>query len=132
MEIIIEGIPHLNQEELKAIVDDPLHPAIVIDVREPEEYIAGHIPAVPLIPIGQIADYIDRFDKDIPYVFVCQSGIRSLRVAQFFQAHGFARVYNFAGGMKTWKGDIAFGPENIVTSFNPEQLSRKGRREGGA
>jgi rhodanese-related sulfurtransferase len=125
MSYVVEGISHLNSGELRDILADPANKTIVIDVREPEEYEAGHIGTLPLIPMGEIADYIGQFDRSREYVFVCRSGRRSLEVAKFFHNNGFDRVHNFAGGMLGWDGEVTFGSENVVTEFNAEQLERK-------
>jgi rhodanese-related sulfurtransferase len=121
----VEGIPHLDSKELQDILSDQANRTILIDVREPEEYDAGHIGTIPLIPMGEIADYIERFDRSREYVFVCRSGRRSLEVAKFFRNSGFERVHNFAGGMLGWDGEVVYGPENVLTEFNAEQLERK-------
>jgi rhodanese-related sulfurtransferase len=126
---IIEGISHLDSQELKELLEDSANATIVIDVREPEEYEAAHISGLPLIPMGDIADVMDRLDPSKEYVFVCRSGRRSYEVAKFFSNNGFERVHNHLGGMLDWQQqghDIAFGPaDDITQNFNPEQLERK-------
>ncbi|SFL73983.1 Rhodanese-related sulfurtransferase [Paenibacillus sp. 1_12] len=126
---IIEGVSHISSQELQDIVSDTSSPIIIIDVREPEEYEAGHIDGLPLIPMGEIADLMDRLDPSKEYVFVCRSGRRSYEVAKFFGNNGFERVHNHLGGMLNWEQqghDIAFGPaEDIIENFKPEQLERK-------
>lgn len=77
----------------------------VIDVRTPEEYAEGHIPDVPLKPMQEVADWIEELDPSQPYVFVCRSGNRSQRVAEFLQSNGFSNVANYDGGMLVWDGD---------------------------
>lgn len=101
---IIEGVSHLNTKELYQILKDPDQADVqIIDVREQEEYEAGHIPGVPLIPMSEIPDKIEQFDKNVEYIFVCRSGRRSLEVAKFFQSEGIEKVHNYAGGMLDWK-----------------------------
>lgn len=126
---IIEEVSHLNSKELKEVLSNADRQAIVIDVREPEEYEAAHIAGVPLIPMGDIIDIIDRLDAGKEYVFVCRSGRRSLEVAKFFQGNGFKNVHNYEGGMLNWQQEgheIAVGRDNIIEQFeSPEQLERK-------
>jgi rhodanese-related sulfurtransferase len=125
---LIEGISHLDSQELQAIVADPANPVVVIDVRETEEYTEAHIAGLPLIPMGDIIDIVDRLDKSKEYVFVCRSGRRSFEVAKFFRANGFERVHNFKGGMLDWQEqglEVAAGEDNIIETFSPEQLERK-------
>ena len=120
-----EGIVHVDADELKNILSDPENETIVIDVREPFEYIEGHIPGVPLIPMGEIPAYLHRLDKQKEYVFVCRSGNRSLLVAQYFKHHGFDKVRNLAGGMLGWAYEIETGAENIVDPSNLKRLERR-------
>lgn len=127
---IIEGISHLDADELYNIVMDPAKTGVyVIDVREPKEYIGGHIPGIPLIPMGDILDVIDRFNKSAEYVLVCRSGRRSLEVTKFFLNEGFTHVHNYNGGMLAWDKEVTFGEEHIIKEFtNMNQLERKGNK----
>lgn len=124
MSTIIDGISHVDADELQDIIQDAERRALVIDVRELDEYVSAHIPGLPLIPMNEIAANVDKFDKDREYVFVCRSGARSFRVAEFFQSQGFDKVHNYLGGMLEWDKEISTGPENVVEDFNAEQLER--------
>lgn len=121
----IDGVPQLDRNELAELLDDPAKRDIyVIDVREPEEYISGHIPNVPLVPMGTIPEWVEYLDEDAQYVFVCRSGQRSFTVAKYLQMNGFDKVYNFIGGMLSWDGELAYGPEGIVQDFSMDKLTR--------
>ncbi|CAG7624014.1 Thiosulfate sulfurtransferase GlpE [Paenibacillus solanacearum] len=125
---IIEHISHLNSQELIEFAGDPERRTIVIDVREIEEYEAAHIPGIPLIPMGEIIDWIEKLDPQRAYVFVCRSGRRSMEVAKFFRANGFAQVHNYSGGTLQWQQEgreVATGRERIVDAFALDQLERK-------
>lgn len=124
MSKVIQGISHLNADELHEILEDPHSRTLVIDVREPHEYIQFHIPGIPLIPMGEIAECMDRMDKEREYVFVCRSGARSFEVARYFKHLGFEHVHNYAGGMLDWQFDVNTGAENIITDFDPKLLER--------
>lgn len=78
----------------------------IIDVRERHEFVSGHIPGAELIPLGQIPTKLGQLQKDEKIVLVCRSGARSLRAAQFLEAHGFKKVVNMQGGMLSWFGQI--------------------------
>lgn len=126
----IEGVSHLDWRELKQVLEDENRTAVVIDVREPEEYEEAHIEGLPLIPMGDIIDWTEKLDPAREYVFVCRSGRRSLEVAKYFQNNGFANVHNFAGGMLSWAGEgnrIASGPAEPIESF--ELDTTKGESE---
>jgi rhodanese-related sulfurtransferase len=110
----IEGISHLDSQELRELLRQPDRSAIVIDVREPEEYEASHIPGIPLIPMGDIIDKLEEMDTAKEYIFVCRSGRRSFEVAKYFLSNGFEHVHNHLGGMLDWQSsalEIAVGPE---------------------
>lgn len=109
---IINGVSHVDAKELHRILHDPDQKDVhIIDVREPEEYAAGHIPGVPLLPMGEIPDQIEQFDKSAEYVFICRSGRRSFEVAKFFQSEGIEKVHNYLGGMLAWDQEIEQGLE---------------------
>lgn len=124
MSTIIEGVSHVDHEQLSDILQDASSEVIVIDVRERDEYAAAHIPGVPLLPMGDIPEVIDEFDKSREYVFVCRSGARSLNVAKFFQDNGIDKVHNYLGGMLAWDKDIATGEERVVEQFSMAAIDR--------
>ncbi|GAA0136730.1 rhodanese-like domain-containing protein [Paenibacillus sp. YSY-4.3] len=125
MSEIIQGVSHIDTTELSDILKDPGNRTIIIDVREPEEYIQAHIPGVPLIPMGEIIGYMDDLDPEREYVFICRSGQRSFGVARYFQQNGFDAVHNYAGGMLDWDGEMATGLENVIEQpLDPKKLER--------
>lgn len=74
----------------------------VVDVREAEEWAAGHIPGSVLIPMGDIAARQRELDPDVPVVTVCRSGQRSLYSAEELLQAGFRDVKSLAGGVIAW------------------------------
>ncbi|GGH12792.1 rhodanese-like domain-containing protein [Paenibacillus segetis] len=125
MGILIGGISHINSDELHQLIQDPNDDTLIIDVREYDEYTEAHIPGIPLIPMGEIARYIEDFAKDREYVFICRSGRRSFEVANFFKHYGFEQVHNYEGGMLNWNYEVTSGAENVIVNFDPMQLERK-------
>jgi sulfur-carrier protein adenylyltransferase/sulfurtransferase len=77
----------------------PRGQARIVDVREPAEFAAGHVPDSELVPLASIDRYVTRWDKDKELVLVCRSGARSARAAEALASAGFRRVMNLAGGM---------------------------------
>jgi len=108
---LIGGVSHFDKAELHAILQDPASDIVVIDVREPFEYEAAHIPGVPLIPMGEIPYRLEELDPEQEYVLVCRSGSRSYEVARYLQAQGFTRAHNFLGGMLGWDLEVTSGLE---------------------
>ena len=76
--------------------------AVLIDVREPSEWDAGHAPGALFIPMGQVEARLDEVPRDATSVIVCRSGGRSGTVTQFLNSHGF-NALNMAGGMNAWE-----------------------------
>ncbi|EJY56424.1 Rhodanese domain-containing protein [Alicyclobacillus hesperidum URH17-3-68] len=101
---MVNDIPQYNADELKRLLQ--AGDVQVIDVRTPEEYAEGHIPNVPLRPMQEVADWMSELDPQKSYVFVCRSGNRSQRVAEFLRANGFEHVANYSGGMLVWDGEL--------------------------
>lgn len=77
--------------------------AVLIDVREPSEHAAGHIPGVTLIPMGQVADRLDEIPEDQPVILTCRTGRRSLEVARQLRELGYDNVYSQRGGITEWQ-----------------------------
>jgi rhodanese-related sulfurtransferase len=75
--------------------------APLIDVREPDEYEAAHVPGATLIPLATVPDNLDRVPADGPVYVICAKGSRSLRAAEFYRANGIEAV-NVAGGTTAW------------------------------
>ncbi|SDI25514.1 rhodanese-like domain-containing protein [Alteribacillus bidgolensis] len=119
----LEGIEQIEKEELKRLYETEEKSPIIIDVREPSEYIEGHIPGVPLLPMNQVPEVIDQIKKDESYVLVCRSGSRSHHTALYFKDNGIVNVKNFAGGMLAWDNETETGMENPVEEI--EQLYNK-------
>ena len=83
----------------------------ILDVRQPNEYEAGHLPGAKLIPLPNITSRLGEIDPDKTTVVYCAVGGRSRIAAQMMVAQGFSDVYNLSGGFKAWKGVAAFGIE---------------------
>ena len=77
-------------------------PPVVIDVREPDEYAAGHIEHAQLVPLGMIGEGLD-VPKDHQVVLVCRSGRRSGQAQETLAAQGYTNVSNMQGGMLAWE-----------------------------
>jgi rhodanese-related sulfurtransferase len=76
--------------------------AFVLDVREPDEWTAGHIPGATLIPLGELAGRTDEVPGDQPIVVVCRSGNRSAEGRDILLGAGFPTVTSLDGGVTDW------------------------------
>jgi rhodanese-related sulfurtransferase len=91
--------------ELKQMLDNK-EDFQLIDVREQHEFDICNLNA-ELIPMGEVADNVDKFSKDKPVIIHCRSGARSGRVCEFLeQNHGYNNVYNLKGGIIAWANEI--------------------------
>ena len=72
--------------------------AIIIDVRENEEYELAHIKGAKLIPLSELRKRLDEIPKDEPVYLHCRSGQRSYNAVLALQNRGWNNVYNLSGG----------------------------------
>ena len=79
--------------------------ALVLDVREEDEYRAGHVLNSTLIPLGKLKGRIGELEKyrDRAIVVVCRSGIRSATACATLGKQGFTQAYNLSGGVNAWQ-----------------------------
>jgi rhodanese-related sulfurtransferase len=75
--------------------------AVVIDVREPFEYVEGHVPGARLMPLGQLPSRVGDLPRNVAVYVVCASGNRSLSAAGFLAAAGID-AWSVAGGTGAW------------------------------
>lgn len=73
----------------------------VIDVRQPEEYEAVHVPGAKLMPLADVVARLGEIPTQGPVYVICQSGQRSLRASEFLRNQG-VEAYSVAGGTKAW------------------------------
>ena len=74
---------------------------MVLDVRNPDEYVAGHVSGAVLIPLGELAARVSEVPAGDPLYVICAVGGRSLTAAQALDRAGYSAV-SVAGGTKAW------------------------------
>ncbi|MGB2571897.1 rhodanese-like domain-containing protein [Micromonospora citrea] len=75
--------------------------AVVVDVREPFEYVEGHVPGARPVPLGQLPAMVGTLPRNRPVYVICASGNRSLSAAQFLARAGID-ARSVAGGTGGW------------------------------
>src|ERR1700739_3514767 len=89
--------------------------ALVVDVREPSEYVDGHVPGAQLVPLGSLTARIDELPRDDRVYVICASGNRS-RTAPAAPAAGRDAI-SVRGGTRAWVasgGRVVRGPHDVV------------------
>jgi rhodanese-related sulfurtransferase len=76
--------------------------AFMLDVREPDEWAAGHIDGATLIPLGELEARVAEVPTDRKVVVVCRSGNRSATGRDILLGAGHPSATSMAGGMKAW------------------------------
>lgn len=100
-----ENFQELSVQEVNALLQTSKE-ILLIDVRTAEEYNGhlGHIAGSTLKPVQEIEKWVGEIDRDTAetIVFICRSGNRSGRAAEFFQDKGYKNLVNMTGGMLAW------------------------------
>jgi rhodanese-related sulfurtransferase len=88
--------------------------ATVIDVREPGEYVGGHVPGALLMPMGQLPSRTTELDRSRTVYVICASGNRSGAMTDYLVQAGF-NALSVAGGTSAW----ASAGRPVVTGQRP-------------
>ena len=101
--------------------------AVLIDVREGDEWAQGHVPGALFIPRGFLELRIEQHepDRDKPIVVYCAGGVRSALAARNLKEMGYRNVISLIGGFNGWKN--AGLPFKVPTVLNQEQQIRYSR-----
>jgi rhodanese-related sulfurtransferase len=89
--------------------------AVVIDVREPHEYVSGHVPRADLVPMSRLMSHVAELPRGVPVYVICASGNRSLAAADVLVRAGID-AWSVAGGTGAWVragGPVIYGRDPI-------------------
>jgi rhodanese-related sulfurtransferase len=80
---------------------------VVIDVREPEEFLKSHIENAINTPLGNLQTHLSKLEanKNKPILIACQTGTRSASAGKLLTKAGFEQVFVITGGMQAWEND---------------------------
>lgn len=95
----------ISVEELKALRGNGT-PFLLLDVREPSEFVAGAIAGAVNIPMGQVESRLAELPKDREIVVMCHSGRRSGIVTERLNALGYSNAVSLTGGIAAWTARI--------------------------
>lgn len=96
------GIPAISPRDAAAAVETG--GALIVDVREPDEFAAERAPGVALVPLSEFVARHDELPKDRPLLMICAAGSRSASATAYLLQHGWTDVKNVTGGMMAWAG----------------------------
>jgi rhodanese-related sulfurtransferase len=95
------GGPWVNTAEATHLINR--EDALVVDVRDPGEYGAGHILGAKNVPLSRLNDAEVAKRKDRPVIVYCEGGERSPKAVAALKKQGFTRVVNLTGGLRAWQ-----------------------------
>ncbi len=89
-----EAIRQMNREK-----------AVLVDVRDPQEFADGRAVQAKNIPLVELKEKLPTSikNKKLPVLFICASGVRSIKAAKLAQELGYENAHSVAGGMDAWK-----------------------------
>jgi rhodanese-related sulfurtransferase len=108
-----QGVPSISPRDAAAAIDpagapdpgapDPAKRPLIVDVREPDEFVAERIAGVALVPISQFVTRHQELPKDRPLLMLCAAGSRSMSATMYLLQAGWTDVRNVSGGMIGWR-----------------------------
>ena len=93
--------------------------AYLLDVREPDEWTAGHAPGAHHVPMMEIPARMAEVPTDVEVVVVCRAGGRSGQVVSYLMGNGWDNVRNLDGGMQSW---AAIGRDMVSEDGQPAHV----------
>jgi len=106
----VDEIRGLTADEIKTILDkDKKGEYLLVDVRQPEEYKAAHIPGAMLVPLGELESRQRELGRDKRIITYCRSGRRSMAAAIALCGLGFEDVQHLNGGILGWPYETVTG-----------------------
>ncbi|MDZ4179969.1 MAG: rhodanese-like domain-containing protein [Coriobacteriia bacterium] len=91
----------------------------VVDVRTAAEYAGGYIPGAENVPMSNLEVAARGWDPAAPTALYCATGNRSETAANTLRALGFEAVYDLAGGIAAWDGEMAGGATMAASAATP-------------
>ncbi len=101
----LASVRTLNAAELSTLLKERAGAASIVDVREPREFSAAHLPGATNIPVTELPARMGSLPKGL-VVFVCRSGARSLTAAALASRAGVEDIAHLEGGLLAWATDV--------------------------
>ena len=94
--------PEIPEIDPSGVPDELPDGVVLLDVREDDEWAAGHVPGARHVPLYQVPHRLDELPPDARVLVMCKVGGRSAQATAYLREHGVDAV-NVAGGMKAWQ-----------------------------
>jgi rhodanese-related sulfurtransferase/rubrerythrin len=121
-----DEIKILAPGEVQALLDeDKKGEFLLLDVRQPEEYEAGHIPGAMLIPLGELEARQQELERDKKIITYCRSGHRSMAAAIALCELRFKDVHSLKGGILNWHYEVIGGMPEVKPELVTEAAGVK-------
>jgi rhodanese-related sulfurtransferase len=96
------GVPAVSVQQAAEMQGSDDVGALIVDVREPNEYTQLRARGAVLLPLGRLNGRAKDLPRDRELLMMCRTGGRSQNATQFLQAQGFSNVTNVSGGIVAW------------------------------
>lgn len=106
----VDGMRRLTNEQFKQQAAKAN--SVILDVRTPDEFNAGHIEGAILIDYLETENFTKQIltlDKSKNYLLYCRTGKRSMNAANIMKEKGFKKVSDLKDGISGWKGSTVLG-----------------------
>lgn len=97
------GVPSVTVREAHERLGQPESDVLLLDVREPDEYVPRRAQGAVNIPMSQMRARAGDVPTDRDVLVICEHGTRSAQVVQFLRRLGHSRVTNVSGGTDQWE-----------------------------
>ncbi len=98
-----QAIPALDPLYADIRRRDPVRPAVMLDVRERDEFLSVRIEGSLLVPMSQLGARLQDIPRDRPILVICATGSRSASATAYLLSAGWEDVGSVAGGIATWE-----------------------------
>jgi rhodanese-related sulfurtransferase len=97
------ALPSVDVAEADRRLREDSERPVLLDVREPNEFVAVRAPGAMLLPTSTFAARIAELPNDRPLFVICRTGVRSAAVTGYLARTGRSSVFNVTGGMDAWE-----------------------------
>jgi rhodanese-related sulfurtransferase len=98
-----QAIPQLDPVYADIRRRDQVNPAVILDVRERDEFLSVRVEGSLFIPMSQLGVRVDEVPKDRPVIVMCASGSRSQGATSHLLGAGWTDIGSMAGGIDGWQ-----------------------------